>query len=64
MGEVTGTGVLTADTLQLVQQGFADLGATVTQVLSVAIPAAVGVIGISAGANYALGKLRGILGWA
>lgn len=64
MGEVTGTGVLTAETLQLIQQGFADLGATVKQVLSVAIPSAVGVIGISAGANYALGKLRGILGWA
>ena len=64
MGEITGTGVLDANTLQLISQGFADLGATVKQVLTVAIPAAVGVIGIGAGANYALGKLRGILSWA
>lgn len=64
MTEVVGTGVLSSDTLQLVTQGFADMKATVTQVLTVAIPATIAIICVSAGANYALSKVRGVLGWA
>lgn len=58
------TGVLDSTTLGLITQGFADMKATVTQVLGVAIPAIVGIITLSAGVNYALGKVRGVLGWA
>ena len=58
------TGVLNEATMTLISNGFADMKATVTQVLSVAIPAIVGIITLSAGVNYALGKVRGVLGWA
>ena len=51
-------------TLQLITTGFADMKSTVTQVLTVAVPAIVGIICLSAGVNFALGKLRGVLGWA
>lgn len=51
-------------TLALITSGFADMKTTVTQVLGVAVPAIVGIICISAGVNYALGKVRGVLGWA
>ena len=51
-------------TLGLITQGFADMKSTVTQVLGVAVPAIVGIITLSAGVNYALGKVRGVLGWA
>lgn len=58
------TGVLDSATLQLITDGFADMQATVTQVLGVAVPAIIGIICLSAGVNYALGKVRGVLGWA
>ena len=51
-------------TMTLVTQGFTDLKSTVTQVLAVSVPAIVGIICLSRGVNFALGKLSGVLGWA
>lgn len=59
-----GENMLDETTLGLITQGFADMKTTVTQVLGVAVPAIVGIITLSAGVNYALGKVRGVLGWA
>lgn len=56
--------MLSENIMTLISQGFTDLQSTVTQVLSVSIPAAVGIICLGAGANFALSKLRGVLGWA
>lgn len=56
--------MLAEETLGLITQGFADMKTTVTQVLGVAVPAIVGIICLSGGVNFALGKLRGVLGWA
>ena len=51
-------------TLKLVTDGFADMKSTVSQVLTVAIPAIIGIICLSRGVNYALSKVSGVLGWA
>ena len=51
-------------TLALVTQGFADLKSTVSQVLTISVPCIVGIICLSRGVNFALGKLSGVLGWA
>lgn len=59
-----GAGLLDSTTMTLISKAFTDLKDTVVQVLAVSIPAAVAIIGVSAGANYALGKIRGVLGWA
>lgn len=56
--------MLDETTMSLVTQGFSDLKTTVTQVLSVSVPAIVGIICLSRGANFALSKLSGVLGWA
>ena len=48
----------------IITKAFSDLSGTVTQVLTIAIPATVGIICLSAGVNYALSKIRGVLGWA
>lgn len=50
--------------LAVVTQAFSDMKSTVSQVLTVAIPATVAIICLGAGANYALSKIRGVLGWA
>lgn len=60
----TAVGVLDTNTMSLITQGFTDMKGTVTQVLTVAVPAIIGIICLSAGVNYALGKVRGVLGWA
>lgn len=56
--------MLDETTLGLIGQGFTDLGNTAKQVIALAVPAAIGVICLSGGVNYALSKVRGILGWA
>jgi hypothetical protein len=50
--------------LALITSSFAELKDVVVDVLTIAIPAIVGIIVISAGANYALRKVRGLLSWA
>lgn len=56
--------MLTEEIMTLISKAFADLQSTVTQVLMVSVPAVVGIICLSSGVNYALGKVRGVLGWA
>lgn len=58
---VTGTSVLSGEVLTQIQQGFADMTATVTDVAGLAVVAAVGVIGLTVGINYALKKIKGIM---
>lgn len=55
------TGALDADMIKVITNGFNTLVATVGQVVPLAIVAAVSVIGITAGANFALKKLKGVL---
>lgn len=50
--------------MTLISGAFDDLSSTVTQVLTVAVPAIVGIICLTAGVNFALSKVRGVLGWA
>lgn len=54
-------GVLTESMLTTVQGGFDTLVATVGQVIPIAVTASVSVIALTAGANYALKKIRGVL---
>lgn len=63
-GEATGTSVLTESMKAAMNLGIANLTATVNDVLAVIIPAALVLIAINAGCNFALGKIRGLLGWA
>lgn len=63
-GEATGTSVLTDSMKAAMNLGIANLTATVNDVLAVIIPAALVLIAINAGCNFALGKIRGLLGWA
>lgn len=58
---VTGSSVLEGEVLTQIQQGFADMSATVTQVAGIAVVAAVGVIGLTVGINYALKKIKGVM---
>lgn len=58
---VTGTSVLTGEVLTQIQQGFADMTATVKDVAGIAVVAAVGVIGLTVGINYALKKIKGVM---
>lgn len=60
----TGTSVLTEGMKTALTDGIADLTATVNDVIGVIIPAAIILICINAGCNFALGKIRGLLGWA
>lgn len=55
------TGVLDADMLAIVKSGFDTLSATVSQVLTVSVPACVGIIALTAGVGYALGKVRSVI---
>lgn len=64
MDGATVTGALTSDMISLITNAFNSLSATVTQVLTIAVPAIVGIICLSAGVNFALSKVRGVLGWA
>lgn len=51
-------------TLKLVTDGFADMKSTVTQVLTVAIPATIGIICLARGVSYAMRKVSSVLSWA
>lgn len=56
--------MLSEDMMTLISGAFTDLESTVTQVLTVAVPAIVAIICLTAGINFALSKVRGVLGWA
>lgn len=55
------SGALTESMLNAIQGGFDTMTSTVTQVIGIAVVASVGVICLTAGVNYALKKIRGIM---
>ena len=57
----TTTGVLDADTLQVITEAFGTLQGTVSQVLAVSVPASVAIIALTGGVRYALKKVRGVI---
>lgn len=63
-GSTTGTSVLTEGMKTAMNTGIADLTATFNDVIGVIVPAALVLIAINAGVNFALGKIRGLMGWA
>lgn len=65
LGEsVVNSGVLDGATLELIKGGMEQLAGTVGQVLTIAVPAVIGVIALTAGVNYALRKVSSVIGHA
>ena len=62
--DYVGQSVLTEAMRGAMNNGIADLTATVNDVLGVVVPAALILICIGRGATFALSKIRGLLGWA
>lgn len=60
----TGTSVITEAMKTSMQSGIDNLLATFNDVIGIIIPAAIIMICINAGVNFALGKIRGLIGWA
>lgn len=59
-----GVSVLTEAVRNSVSNGMLDLQATVTDVVGLAVPVVIGVIALTAGVNFAIGKVRSIASWA
>lgn len=57
----TATSALSDATKSIIQGGFDTMSATVTDVVGIAVVASVAVICLTAGVNYALKKIRGIM---
>lgn len=57
----TASGALTEAMMTAVQGGFDTLVATVGQVIPISVTASVSVIALTAGINYALKKIKGVL---
>lgn len=55
------SGAITESMMTAIQGGFDTLTATVTQVMPLVVTASVSVIALTAGVNFALKKIRGIL---
>lgn len=55
------TGALDSATLAKIQEGADTMVATVGQVVPIVVIASVSVIALTAGINYALKKIRGVL---
>lgn len=55
------TSALSESMKATIQTGFDTMSATVTDVVGIAVVACVGVICLTAGVNYALKKIRGVL---
>lgn len=53
-----------ASILALITSAFGDLKEVVVDVLKIAVPAIVTIVTLSAGVNFALRKVRGLLSWA
>lgn len=58
------TGAIDAATKTIIQGGFDSIKGTAIEVVGMAVIAAVAVIGVSAGAKYALKQIKGVLGKA
>lgn len=55
------TSALSESMKATIQSGFDTMSATVTDVVAIAVVACVGVICLTAGVNYALKKIKGVL---
>lgn len=55
------TGALDETTMNSIQEGFNTLTATVGQVMPLVVVASVSVIALTAGVNFALKKIKGVL---
>lgn len=60
----TASGVLNDVMISAVQSGMDSLVGTVGQVLAISVPAAIGVIALTAGVKYALKKVKGVISMA
>lgn len=63
-GEVAGKNLLVGPVFDAVQSSFMDTAATATGIIAIAVVAGCSVIGISAGAKYAMKKIKGTLNQA
>ena len=59
--EANVAGALDDATLNAIKSGFDSLKATVSQVVPIVVVASVSIIAITAGANFALKKLKGVM---
>lgn len=59
--ETNVAGALDEATLNAIKSGFDSLKATVSQVVPIVVVASVSIIAITAGANFALKKLKGVM---
>lgn len=59
--EANVAGALDDTTMTAIKSGFDTLKATVSQVVPITVVAAVSIIAITAGANFALKKLKGVM---
>lgn len=59
--EANVAGALDETTINAIKSGFDTLKATVSQVVPITVVAAVSIIAITAGANFALKKLKGVM---
>lgn len=60
----TGTSVISDAMRGVLTSGFQDLGATVTDVMTIAVPVAITCIALVAGVGFALKQLKGVLSQA
>ena len=61
---IVGQTVLNETMKTAISQAIANLSATVSDVLLIAVPAIAGIIALSVGANFALSKIRSLGSWA
>lgn len=59
--EANVAGALDEATINAIKSGFDTLKGTVSQVVPITVVAAVSIIAITAGANFALKKLKGVM---
>lgn len=59
-----GTSVITDAMKTVLTDGFADLGATVTDVMAISVPVAITCIALVAGIGFGLKQLKGVLSQA
>lgn len=56
-----GTNLLTGELMTTLESGVTDLKATGAAVISVVVVAAIGLLGLSKGSDFALKKIKGVL---
>lgn len=57
----SGTNLLTGELMTTLESGVTDLKATGAAVISVVVVAAIGLLGLSKGSDFALKKIKGVL---